>query len=494
MGLQQSKGQLLYEQVNYGNVEGIKSLRNQGAALEWVDKDGKTPLILACLRHDLLNVAKVLIELGANVNAYRPGSHAGTPLHHAAKKGLEQTVNLLLAYGANPFIMNDDCCTALDLAREKGHINVVRAIESRICLFCGWLRENYGPGFLEALAPQLMSRKVWAVVLPCDSRSPSRPLKFELAVYPDLSAPKPNKVIPLSKCHLEEPKFNQADPSLIIIEKSTRTKHKFLSANEGDKRQLQSFCIACKGLTQIPTVVPAPPPGVAPVPNQAHVPNPPMAPVPAVPALQASSGVPPQPNQEEMELAMAINASIQSAIIEGVPDVLPIVPVAQSQASPGTNSWATSSSTPSTFNGWGPPSPKKTRKTHTEEASTSTSLNGSKAQNQIQTVSAPSAPPIDNEAFYTGPVQYLSIDSSPINMSTVPSTVNTTTGAGTENSNNKEEVGTCVICLDAPVQGACIPCGHMAGCMGCLREIEEKRGECPICRAKITQVLKLYAV
>lgn len=191
---------------------------------------------------------------------------------------------------------------------------------------------------------------------------------------------------------------------------------------------------------------------------------------------------------------MAINASIQSAIIEGVPDVLPIVPVAQSQASLGTNSWATSSSTPSTFNGWGPPSPKKTHKTHTEEASTSTSLNGSKAQNQIQTVSAPSAPPIDNEAFYTGPVHYPTIDSSPINMSTVPGTVKTTTGAGTENSNNKEEVGTCVICLDAPVQGACIPCGHMAGCMGCLREIEEKRGECPICRAKITQVLKLYAV
>lgn len=27
----------------------------------------------SCMRPDLLNVAKVLIELGANVNAYRPG-------------------------------------------------------------------------------------------------------------------------------------------------------------------------------------------------------------------------------------------------------------------------------------------------------------------------------------------------------------------------------------------------------------------------------------
>lgn len=40
---------------------------------QWMDKEGKTPLILACMRRDLLHVAKALIEMGANVNAYRPG-------------------------------------------------------------------------------------------------------------------------------------------------------------------------------------------------------------------------------------------------------------------------------------------------------------------------------------------------------------------------------------------------------------------------------------
>jgi Zinc finger, C3HC4 type (RING finger) len=270
---------------------------------------------------------------------------------------------------------------------------------------------------------------------------------------------------------------------------------------------------------QVTDVLPAPPPGVAPVPNQAHVPNPPVAPVSAVPALQAPSGAQLPPNREEMELAMAINASIQSAIIEGVPDVLPIVPAAQSQAHPNRNGWATSSSTPSTFNGSGPPpSPKKAN--HTGGATTSTSFNGwappetSQAQNQVQAPSAPSgssgpsapsAPLIDNESFYKGPIHYPSIDASPINISAVTGISNTTAGAsasasasagsGTESSNKREEgVGTCVICLDAPVEGACIPCGHMAGCMGCLREIEEKKGECPICRAKINQILKLYAV
>ena len=41
--------------------------------MQWVDREGKTPLIVACMNSELYNVAKTLIELGANVNAYRPG-------------------------------------------------------------------------------------------------------------------------------------------------------------------------------------------------------------------------------------------------------------------------------------------------------------------------------------------------------------------------------------------------------------------------------------
>lgn len=41
--------------------------------MQWMDREGKTPLIVACMNPELYNVAKTLIELGANVNAYRPG-------------------------------------------------------------------------------------------------------------------------------------------------------------------------------------------------------------------------------------------------------------------------------------------------------------------------------------------------------------------------------------------------------------------------------------
>ncbi|XP_042503923.1 putative E3 ubiquitin-protein ligase XBAT35 [Macadamia integrifolia] len=202
MGQHQSKGELLYQEVNHGNIEGIKALRREGAGLEWVDKEGKTPLIVACMNPQLFNVAETLIELGANVNAY-PGSHVGTPLHHAAERGLDQTVKLLLSHGANALAMNDDCQTPLEVARSKGHINVVRAIEGHLCFFSGWMREIYGSGiletlathflsrkmrergreFLEALPPQWLSRKIWVVVLPCGSRKTAIPIKLEVAVY-----------------------------------------------------------------------------------------------------------------------------------------------------------------------------------------------------------------------------------------------------------------------------------------------------------------------
>nr|GMD80922.1 AMSH-like ubiquitin thioesterase 3 [Ipomoea batatas] len=44
------------------------------------------------------------------------------------------------------------------------------------------------------------------------------------------------------------------------------------------------------------------------------------------------------------------------------------------------------------------------------------------------------------------------------------------------------------------IEGACVPCGHMAGCMACLNEIKAQNWGCPVCRTPIQQVLRLYAV
>lgn len=41
--------------------------------VQWIDREGKTPLMAACMSSERFSAARTLIELGADVNAYRPG-------------------------------------------------------------------------------------------------------------------------------------------------------------------------------------------------------------------------------------------------------------------------------------------------------------------------------------------------------------------------------------------------------------------------------------
>ncbi|XP_059626026.1 putative E3 ubiquitin-protein ligase XBAT34 [Cornus florida] len=496
MGQQQSKEELLYEQVIVGNVEAIKALCADGAGLEWIDKDGKTPLIVACMIPELLIVAKTLIELGANVNAYRPGRNGGTPLHHAAKRGLGQSVKLLLSSGANPLVRNDDVQTPLDVARMRGFSNVVRAVESHICFFSGWLREFYGPGFLEAFAPQLLSRKIWAVIIPCGSYNPTKPLKLELVIYSTMQDAQPRTVVALWKANIEEQNFQQPNPALIIFDKSTKTRYKFAPANDGDRYQLECLYNACRGTPQV-------------------------VPPPVLPNTQTSV----QPNAtqtatEAAELAMSINASIQS----GMEDRPPLHPNNHlSSEANNLNGWENTTNDTS-HNGWGALGGSKPSEASSsgwigepaKEDNSGWSVPVSKPTSNptqdiqtppdnvvpiVQTSNAvpalvssapptPSAPPVP-EDILEGAVHYPSIDLSPVDMY-IPSIEH----GNSTGSEAKDEGGSssCVICWEAPVEGACIPCGHMAGCMSCLNEIKAKKGDCPVCRAKINQIIRLYAV
>ncbi|KAJ0977712.1 hypothetical protein J5N97_013186 [Dioscorea zingiberensis] len=97
-----------------------------------VDNEGR----LACSSPDLFHVAKALIKLGR---------HGGTPLHHAAGLGIRKIVSLLLDHTEYPFLTNDDCETAIDLGRQRGHAPVVRVIEHHIHKFCGWMWLFSGP-------------------------------------------------------------------------------------------------------------------------------------------------------------------------------------------------------------------------------------------------------------------------------------------------------------------------------------------------------------
>ncbi|KAL0795392.1 hypothetical protein Bca101_066769 [Brassica carinata] len=392
MRKKQSKGELLYQQVSTNDADAIRDLHREGADLEWMDRKGRTPLIMACI-YELYFVAKTLIELGANVNAYCP---------------------------ANPLVLNDDCQTPLEVARDKGFTYVVHEIEEHIRLFSGWMREFYGPAAYLDSHYQLPSIRVWVVVVPTVSRNPAQPLKLEVVVYDnDQIHEPPRTVMRLWKANLEEPITNHSDISVIIVDESSKTHLRLAPSTKGDEQQLKWFYDACKGIPQ--------PRGGFP--------------------QTAPSGPP-------LHHAMSETTNVNHHSVGE----------------------ASSSTAP-------PPPPPSSG-----EGSTS-GLNSH--ESVIIHEHSPSAPPLTDDHIETledGPVHYPTIDSTPVD---VPSSSPLPASAEGEKKEDGSS-GQCSICLDAPSDVVCVPCGHLAGCMSCLTEIKSNNRGCPVCRAKIDQIIKLY--
>jgi len=53
---------------------------------------------------------------------------------------------------------------------------------------------------------------------------------------------------------------------------------------------------------------------------------------------------------------------------------------------------------------------------------------------------------------------------------------------------SEKSVGSCVICMSAPAEYACVPCGHQCLCSECKTSLPT----CPVCRAPIQQVLRIF--
>jgi uncharacterized protein len=104
----------------FGGLDVARALVDAGADIEAVSRNemGARPLHSAAAgRH--LDVSRLLIERGADVNALQHGGFA--PLHQAAQHGDGELASLLLAAGADRGLRLDDGRTAADIALEAGH-------------------------------------------------------------------------------------------------------------------------------------------------------------------------------------------------------------------------------------------------------------------------------------------------------------------------------------------------------------------------------------
>ena len=52
--------------------------------------------------------------------------------------------------------------------------------------------------------------------------------------------------------------------------------------------------------------------------------------------------------------------------------------------------------------------------------------------------------------------------------------------------------GQCVVCLEAPSDTVLYRCGHLCCCFSCARQLKVAGHHCPVCRAEVTDILRVY--
>ncbi|WBA87830.1 ankyrin repeat domain-containing protein [Endozoicomonas sp. GU-1] len=107
------------------HVELARLLINQGAYVDYVTKDGFTPLRYA-VQAGHVELAQLLIGNGACVN--QTGNKGFTPLYDAATKGYVELSRLLIYKGADVSLKTKKGFTPLSSAAEKGHVELIRLL------------------------------------------------------------------------------------------------------------------------------------------------------------------------------------------------------------------------------------------------------------------------------------------------------------------------------------------------------------------------------
>lgn len=112
-----------------GHLECVQELLNSNANIEPMSINGNTPLIDAACSVD--NAALTLRELltrGANAKA--TAKNGSTALHEAARRGDEFSCELLLEFGADPAVRDEDGFAPDDIALFAGAWELCQALRA----------------------------------------------------------------------------------------------------------------------------------------------------------------------------------------------------------------------------------------------------------------------------------------------------------------------------------------------------------------------------
>jgi uncharacterized protein len=107
-----------------GHLDWVRRLVDKGAA---INRDGWTPLHYAA-SDGAFEVVRWLLDKGARIDA--PSPNRSTPLMMAARYGASESVEILLARGADPGLRNERGLSAADFARGAGRDNLAERLQT----------------------------------------------------------------------------------------------------------------------------------------------------------------------------------------------------------------------------------------------------------------------------------------------------------------------------------------------------------------------------
>jgi ankyrin repeat protein len=105
----------------FGQTEAAKTLIAAGADVNAAAKNAlKVAALHAAVAGGKLEIVRAVLEAGADPNAQQQAGFR--PMHEAGTKANRALAELLMKHGADPSLTSDDGKSALDLARDKGHV------------------------------------------------------------------------------------------------------------------------------------------------------------------------------------------------------------------------------------------------------------------------------------------------------------------------------------------------------------------------------------
>ena len=154
-------GSELHRVAGKGDIAGAQRLLASGMDLEARDNRGFTPLHTA-IWEGHVDMAKLLIDSGADVNAHMLGALDWTPVGEAARFGLVNTINRLLDHGARINERTRSGVTPLHLAIDYKHFRAAETLVNRGADVNATTEEGVTPLQLFANASRDERSAVWS--------------------------------------------------------------------------------------------------------------------------------------------------------------------------------------------------------------------------------------------------------------------------------------------------------------------------------------------